>query len=520
MRRFRSILLSSLVITITCSAFRSADAQMDRPANSTRNEIAQPGSKNLFAIIGQVARPGVYEAPFTEPYLTNLLHNAGGFSADANGYLRIIRTGPNGVQTTYATGRDFQLRRGDVVVAVRKTELAINPRSIQRSSSKSNAANAGDQSAITHVQLAFVNLTDRPVVLRMLRENASVGRILELLGHSPNLAQTVRVISHAETPRFTSADQQLASESVLVFDPAVIRRDRLPKLPSDIVNDSRKQREAVATGYTDEASETPDGQQQQFQLAAVSDPPAEAVRKPLEFESPTEPEDVIQESERVARSQPSATNTGLPKPIRMQNLPSELLTIDDRLAPPDVNDVAAGAGGWFSFVMYSFLTLSIFVGAGWGILWFVRRKGQPNRSESFSRQVERDQPSELNEIIYDQLPVVEESLTQSDRLSVFSRTGSQKQTRNDQTHGVPRPHFLPDPAIPNTVMPEGNHSDRDRDISADVATASGGKKFRVDAKHEQDTVRKPAIVAQHAAVNEGQGLLDRVLSRVQGAAKR
>ena len=152
----------------------------------------------------------------------------------------------------------------------------------------------------------------------------------------------------------------------------------------------------------------------------------------------------------------------------------------------------------------------------------MRRKGQPQWFEPSSRQVEREQPNDLNEIIYDQLPVVEESLTQSDRLSVFSRTGSQKQTRNDQTHGIPRPHFLPETAIPDTVMSEDSQSAREKGISAEVATTSGGKKFRIDATHEQVTVRKPVTVAQHAAVNEtqGQGLLDRVLSRVQGAAKR
>ncbi|MBT4866557.1 MAG: hypothetical protein HON53_15755 [Planctomycetaceae bacterium] len=469
-----------------------------------------------------MARPGVYQAPLTEPYLMDLLHNAGGFSAGANGYLRIIRNGPNGVQASYATGRDFQLRRGDVVVAIRKTGLAINPRSVDQRSGISNDANAGDESPPTHVQLAFVNLTDRPVVLRMRRENASVGRILELLGHSPNLAQTVRVISHAETPHFTSADQQLASESVLVFDSAVIRRDRLPELPTEIVNDTRKQQEAVATVYTDETSETPDGDQQQFQLAAVGDPPVKEVPTPLDFESSKHTEDVKLKSKPVSQSQPSARNTKQPKPIRIQNLPAELLTINEPLALPDAREAEADAGGWFSFLMYSFLTLSICAGAGWGIMRFVRRKGQPKRLEVSSRQVESEQPSELNEIIYDQLPVVEESLTQSDRLSVFSRTGTQKQTRNDQTHGVPRPHFLPETAIPDTVIPEQEQPPRGTSISAEVATTSGGKKFRVDAKHEQDAARQPVTVANHAGVNEpqGQGLLDRVLSRVQGAAKR
>ena len=351
MCRFRLILFSSLVIAITCSAFRPAAAQVGTRPNPTRNEVTESGSKNLFAIIGQVARPGVYQSPFTEPYLTDLLQNAGGFSVEANGYLRIIRNGPNGVEALYATGRYFQLRRGDVVVAVRKTELAINPRSIHQSSGISNDANAGAESSRTHVQLAFVNLTDRPIVLRMRREYASVGRILELLGHSPNLAQTVRVISHAETPHFTSADQQLASESVLVFDPAVIRRDRLPELRTEIVNDTRKQREAVATIYTDEASKTADGEQQQLQLATASDPPADEVPTPLDFDSPKQAEGVKLESESVARSQPSARNTKLPNPIRMQNLPPELLTIDDPLSPPDMSEAEADAGGWFSFLM-------------------------------------------------------------------------------------------------------------------------------------------------------------------------
>ena len=326
MCRFRTILLSVLVVSITCSATRFAAAQRDVAVKSIENEAAQDGSQNLFAIIGRVARPGVYQAPLSEPYLVDLVENAGGFSADANGYLRIIRHGLSGVEAIYAKGRDFQLRRGDVVVAVRKTELAIRPRSVRQSSATMNDV-AGNVPSSTHVQLAFVNLTDRPIVLRMRRENATVGRILELLGHSPKLAQTVRVIAPVETAHFTLASQQLVSESVLVFDRAVIRQDRLPDLPTGIVNDTRAQLAASSANYSGSMSKTAHATQQPSPLATAGDLPPSDVPLPLDIDLPKQLQD---EDPQFAQNDlliPPVQTAELPTTIRIQELPAALLSL-------------------------------------------------------------------------------------------------------------------------------------------------------------------------------------------------
>jgi hypothetical protein len=490
-------------------------AQMDEAVRSTGNGAVIASSRNLFAIIGQVARPGVYQAPLSEPFLVDLLQNAGGFSDEASGYLRIIRHGPRGVEAIYASGSDFQLGRGDVIVAVRKSKLAIAPRAVRQSSASMNDV-AGIEQPSTHVQLAFVNLTNRPIVLRMRRENATVGRILELLGHSPNLAQTVRVIAPDKTTNFTPPSQQLVSESVLVFDPAVIRQDRLPELPTRIVNDMHATIAADSSGAT---SENRDAAQQPFDLAIADNLPSSDAL-PLDTDSSKLLEDANPQSAQNGLSIPPVRTAELLPPTRIQKLPPELLLMDDPLAPPDVSEAKTGGRSWGSVLMYSLLTISICIASGWGVLHLLRRRMQSLQTASPVKSIDDEHPVNLDEIIYDQLPVVEESLARSESRSVFSQSASKTHTRIDETHAVRRPHFLPDTAIPDTMVPNESQPAQEDVVSAEDAPKSGGKQFRFDAKHDRDTVRKPVTAANHAAAKEPQGLLDRVLSRVQGTENR
>jgi hypothetical protein len=91
----------------------------------------------------------------------------------------------------------------------------------------------------TEVQLAFLNLLDRPVVVRMPRDQASPARIVELLGQPPALVEDLRIVgpSRPEEHRAslsTSGAGLLASGSVLIFPVHRVRAASLPPLPDPI----------------------------------------------------------------------------------------------------------------------------------------------------------------------------------------------------------------------------------------------------------------------------------------------
>lgn len=507
MRGFRSILVAALPFMLVCTAVLPAAAQSNGNAVQAEQKLQSETPNHLFAIIGQIARPGVYRAPLSEPYLVDLIHNAGGFSDKANGFVRIVRQTPGGPQSFYATGHDFQLRVGDVVIVGEERKPKIAPQTTDPVAQKTDGTKSeASQEFAGQVQLAFVNLTSQPIVLKMREENASVGRILELLGHSADLASSVKVIAPGETPVPTPASLQLASESVLVFDPAVIQADRLPVLPTQIANDTRQSQETITTVH----SESSDDTSHQLQFAVTSPDTSPEVPPPLDLEPPSLTAKTLPE---LAKHDTAELSEPLPA---VAQLPPQLATVAkpfaaDPLSPPKEPDAEVDATNWWSALTYCFLFLSTCLATVWGI---VRGRRSRRRSlklpKASSEFVELD---DLDEIIYDNLPVVEEPVSKSTLppglAGVVSRN---EQNRVDAVHRTPRPHFLPDNSARPAYKP----------VVATAETASAGSKnFRVDEQHEPEAVQPvTAPVNRRSTPSTPQGLLDRVLSHVQGASTR
>src|SRR5262249_29409111 len=89
------------------------------------------------------------------------------------------------------------------------------------------------------VQLALLNLVERPVVMRLPRNQASLARILELLGQPAALGEQIHVLGprRREDRRASDASSTsaiLLSGSVLVFPAHGVRKASWPPLPEPI----------------------------------------------------------------------------------------------------------------------------------------------------------------------------------------------------------------------------------------------------------------------------------------------
>ncbi len=176
-------------------------------------------------LLGQVARPGVYEIEKQGTRLGALIQSIGGLSRDSSGQFRIIRNGRPGQMTSYAGAAQFELMPGDLVIA--DAQFATSTAYATRSSANEKPTSSNS------VQIGFVNLIDRPVVLKLRREDASVLEVLSLMRQDESLASQVQVITppNQRSSGQNRPDAKLPSETVLVFPPNVVRASRLAPLP-------------------------------------------------------------------------------------------------------------------------------------------------------------------------------------------------------------------------------------------------------------------------------------------------
>lgn len=193
-------------------------------ANRVKPKVSwaiETSQQPYVGLLGQIARPGVYEIDRQGTLLSDLLQNIGGLAKDASGQFRIIRNGRPGQMTSYSGATRFELMPGDLVVAdAQLTQSARYGADAKRSSAEA-------------VQIGFVNLIDRPVVLKLRSENATVLGILSIMRQDQSLASQIHIIAPPgqrgnSQPR---PDTTLASETVLIFPPNSVKAERLATLP-------------------------------------------------------------------------------------------------------------------------------------------------------------------------------------------------------------------------------------------------------------------------------------------------
>ncbi|MAG93998.1 MAG: hypothetical protein CMJ48_09640 [Planctomycetaceae bacterium] len=189
--------------------------------------------KSYFGIIGQIRNPGVYESYEAAPKLTELVDRAGGLAHKANKTISIVRDGQAALTTHYFATLKLRLHAGDLlVVESRNLDDVSVP-----GSTGSGSFTQGTPRERRDVQIALLNLIDRPVVLRLDRQYATLPSLLALLGQPANIATSVQGIDTSGIPRDPTGDykQQLRTHDVLVLDASKVDRTSLPTLDEDHV---------------------------------------------------------------------------------------------------------------------------------------------------------------------------------------------------------------------------------------------------------------------------------------------
>jgi len=192
------------------------------PGDASRGAGPTPARPAYFAILGEVASPGVYELP-ADCTLGQLVRYAGGVTRDADGNARVFRRARLAERLFVASSEPAMLYAGDLIVIDRRgTDQSAN------SSAKK-----------PEMQIGILNLIERPVVMKMPVDQASLARIVAFLRQPPELVEQIHVVGPSRKSVRRSADPEreadfLGCGTVLIFPKSSVRLAALPPLPDPI----------------------------------------------------------------------------------------------------------------------------------------------------------------------------------------------------------------------------------------------------------------------------------------------
>ncbi|MEW4529683.1 hypothetical protein [Maioricimonas sp. JC845] len=196
-RRSLRLMLAGLLLQTVAATAGATDLYQrgqvvspDRPATSLWS----------CAVVGSVTTPAAYATNRADLTAADLVERAGGLTAESSGILRIVRNGAARIQIPLSTARNERLQPGDVVIAEYNRESA--------------ARLAQPASGLSPV--CVIGLSNRPVVLPLRAENATLGSLLSLLRQSPEIAPSVRAIRPLGSP--APIADGLTAGTVLIFD--------------------------------------------------------------------------------------------------------------------------------------------------------------------------------------------------------------------------------------------------------------------------------------------------------------
>lgn len=213
-----------------CAALLLAGALPDRAANAdevprvrmisvedataaatsaTAPQVPHATGVGHCSVVGAVQSPGTYTGSGAGILLQTLIEQSGGLTGHASGIVRLLHNGRQQViNLTVSSGADVV--PWDSVIVV-------------------DSATSGSQSSTgaepNYCDIACVNLCDRPAVLCLKPQHASLPQLLELLGQAPEVAATVRIVLPAGVAQ--SGEQSLPSGSVVIFDPNALDQPAL-----------------------------------------------------------------------------------------------------------------------------------------------------------------------------------------------------------------------------------------------------------------------------------------------------
>lgn len=196
----------------------------------TANSRQEP----FVGLLGQFARPGTYEIPPHGTTLADLIQAIGGLAKDASGQFRVIRNGQAGQMVTASAAGRYELIPGDLIIAESTQGVTGTASTHERRDRQTSFRDASRQAASSDArQVALLNLIERPVVLKLRNEHATVLELLALLRQDSSLASRIKIVTPSShrfqgTPR---SDATLPDSTVLIFPTSGIDKDRIKDLP-------------------------------------------------------------------------------------------------------------------------------------------------------------------------------------------------------------------------------------------------------------------------------------------------
>jgi hypothetical protein len=167
------------------------------------------GALRHCSIIGAVRYPGTYAASRSSVLLKSLIEHAGGLTDHAAGTVRILQNG----------------RQQQVTYSPDSPPVVVPPESVVIIDSAQAGAHVSAEDATAYTDIACVHLLDRPVVLWLKPEDATLQHLLTLLGQPAGAEDFVQVL---QTPAGRGTPHgSLTSGSVVVFEPARLDRTAL-----------------------------------------------------------------------------------------------------------------------------------------------------------------------------------------------------------------------------------------------------------------------------------------------------
>ncbi len=225
MIRHRRLLTSLAVLLGCCTLYGPPTALGQNIQQAVVTSPPRHGSSNLFAVMGHVRDPQVFELATASPSLVELLDVfARGLTDTASSNVRIIRKG-RAINTFYRKDSTERLMPGDLVIVDGRSSRGTIYRGGQ-----SNAASAAGR-----VRIGVLGVLPYPLLIQLnAGESASARSIAESLGQSELAATQAQFIVPRRFSR-TDATTLLPDGSVIIFDPSTIDISRLPPtLPSPV----------------------------------------------------------------------------------------------------------------------------------------------------------------------------------------------------------------------------------------------------------------------------------------------
>ncbi|MBC8116854.1 MAG: SLBB domain-containing protein, partial [Candidatus Saccharimonas sp.] len=180
------------------AAVLAGEAIAQAPRSGPKEIIWQSvqNSKDIqIGILGEIGKPGVYRVDAESLSVQAIVRRAGGLTEDASQSIRIVRQERVAQSLFFSPQADSRLMPGDVLIVESKRALSAMSKVVEFGPRATPVRQAATSPADpTGVQVAYVNVLDSPVVVKLHLEDARLERVVQMLGQPIELAGEVKVI--------------------------------------------------------------------------------------------------------------------------------------------------------------------------------------------------------------------------------------------------------------------------------------------------------------------------------------